>query len=169
MARLGHKGRMLKRAGAALLVLIALAWGLSIPWQWWFRGPCVRYRALYIPTDYCPGPVTYEDAYWVSELSLSGGCLVHVPRRVLRAPETRWWVQRNGWAMWWRPVWFLRQTASYLVVLPLWIPFLLIAAPTALLWWMDRRRIPPHCCQECGYNLTGNVSGVCPECGRGVR
>jgi len=20
-------------------------------------------------------------------------------------------------------------------------------------------------CQTCGYNLTGNVSGVCPECG----
>lgn len=25
--------------------------------------------------------------------------------------------------------------------------------------------IPPGCCQKCGYNLTGNVSGRCPECG----
>ena len=25
----------------------------------------------------------------------------------------------------------------------------------------------PHCC-ECGYNLTGNVSGACPECGTPV-
>ena len=24
----------------------------------------------------------------------------------------------------------------------------------------------PHC--HCGYNLTGNVSGVCPECGTAV-
>lgn len=24
---------------------------------------------------------------------------------------------------------------------------------------------PPGCCRECGYDLTGNVSGVCPECG----
>jgi hypothetical protein len=23
-------------------------------------------------------------------------------------------------------------------------------------------------CQECGYNLTGNVSGICPECGTKV-
>ena len=23
-------------------------------------------------------------------------------------------------------------------------------------------------CQQCGYNLTGNVSGVCPECGTEV-
>jgi predicted RNA-binding Zn-ribbon protein involved in translation (DUF1610 family) len=24
------------------------------------------------------------------------------------------------------------------------------------------------CCRKCGYNLTGNVSGVCPECGTPV-
>lgn len=31
-----------------------------------------------------------------------------------------------------------------------------------------RRMTPPHPpghCSHCGYNLTGNVSGVCPECG----
>ncbi len=54
--------------------------------------------------------------------------------------------------------------------LPLWIPFLLFAVPTMYLWWMylwwaDRRCIPPGHCRKCGYNLTGNVSGVCPECG----
>ena len=26
--------------------------------------------------------------------------------------------------------------------------------------------INPALCSQCGYNLTGNVSGVCPECGR---
>ena len=26
-------------------------------------------------------------------------------------------------------------------------------------------RYPTHHCQKCGYNLTGNVSGICPECG----
>ena len=25
---------------------------------------------------------------------------------------------------------------------------------------------PAHLCRQCGYDLTGNVSGVCPECGR---
>jgi hypothetical protein len=35
-----------------------------------------------------------------------------------------------------------------------------------LAWWFVRqRRIPPHCCQKCGYDLTGNTSGTCPECG----
>ncbi len=28
--------------------------------------------------------------------------------------------------------------------------------------------ITPGTCTECGYNLTGNVSGVCPECGAEV-
>jgi hypothetical protein len=30
------------------------------------------------------------------------------------------------------------------------------------------RRKPPGLCEKCGYDLTGNVSGVCPECGRSV-
>jgi predicted RNA-binding Zn-ribbon protein involved in translation (DUF1610 family) len=28
-----------------------------------------------------------------------------------------------------------------------------------------RRRLVPRLCTRCGYNLTGNVSGRCPECG----
>ena len=51
------------------------------------------------------------------------------------------------------------------VYIPIWMPFLLTAVPTAIIFWRDRRRIPAHCCQGCGYDLTGNTSGVCPECG----
>jgi hypothetical protein len=29
-----------------------------------------------------------------------------------------------------------------------------------------RRRLAAGRCVSCGYNLTGNVSGVCPECGK---
>jgi len=28
-----------------------------------------------------------------------------------------------------------------------------------------RRRLLTNLCIECGYDLTGNVSGICPECG----
>ena len=53
--------------------------------------------------------------------------------------------------------------------MPLWLPFSLIAIPTAWLWHRDRRPIsssPDHwLCLRCGYDLTGNTSGVCPECG----
>ncbi len=51
------------------------------------------------------------------------------------------------------------------VVIPIWIPFTLIALPTALLWYLDRRRIPVGHCGRCGYDLNKNVSGRCPECG----
>lgn len=39
------------------------------------------------------------------------------------------------------------------------------AALIGLCWWHEARRIPPGHCQICRYNLTGNVSGRCPECG----
>ncbi len=35
--------------------------------------------------------------------------------------------------------------------------------------WYPTVRIPPGHCQKCGYDLTGNVSGVCPECGAEAR
>ena len=53
---------------------------------------------------------------------------------------------------------------SKVFTLPLWIPLAIVAIPTAILWYRDRRP-PPGRCQECGYDLTGNLSGVCPECG----
>ena len=46
-------------------------------------------------------------------------------------------------------------------------------AATPLALFVGRRlrrvrstRVPPGTCPTCGYNLTGNVSGVCPECGK---
>ena len=61
---------------------------------------------------------------------------------------------------------FAPRTGVYSVVrVPLWLPFLLIVIPTAWLWRRDRRGFPPGHCSRCGYNLTGNISGVCSECG----
>jgi hypothetical protein len=30
------------------------------------------------------------------------------------------------------------------------------------------RRLRRGCCPACGYDLTANTSGVCPECGKAV-
>jgi len=50
--------------------------------------------------------------------------------------------------------------------IPLWLPFLLIALPTGYLFWSDhRRRKRAGHCEKCGYDLTGNTTGRCPECG----
>ena len=50
------------------------------------------------------------------------------------------------------------------IAVPYWLVFLPAILFTAILWRGDRRPPRGHC-QECGYNLTGNVTGVCPECG----
>lgn len=51
------------------------------------------------------------------------------------------------------------------LIIPLWIPLLPLLARATYVFYRDRtRRMPGHCC-KCGYNLTGNTSGRCPECG----
>ena len=44
----------------------------------------------------------------------------------------------------------------------------LVALLARLFIPQGERRIPPGFCQTCEYNLTDNVSGVCPECGTAV-
>lgn len=71
----------------------------------------------------------------------------------------------------WRPFLEVLLSGGYLhrLSMPLWLPFLVLAAyPTIALFrgpvrsWHRRRW---GYCVECRYDLTGNVSGVCPECG----
>lgn len=47
----------------------------------------------------------------------------------------------------------------------LWLPPAVFGALALPLWIADRRARLPHECPRCRYDLTGNVSGVCPECG----
>jgi hypothetical protein len=95
-----------------------------------------------------------------------------------------WWRPRNPAApnrlglAWWIPGdWpgglefgliaprFERTPDGFNLTIPIWLPMMLAAVPTTILWSYDRRRIPPGHCPKCGYNLTLNVSGECPECG----
>jgi len=66
-----------------------------------------------------------------------------------------------------QPAWFWREFgASTSVSFPLWLPLLLIALPTGFLFWSDhRKRTRMGHCTTCGYDLKGNTSGTCPECG----
>jgi hypothetical protein len=50
------------------------------------------------------------------------------------------------------PHWFL--TLMFVILPAIW-----------LFKWNRRRKIGPNTCPSCGYDLTGNESGECPECG----
>ena len=50
---------------------------------------------------------------------------------------------------------------------PIWFLILVFAIlPTIwLIKWNKRRKLGPNACPACGYDLTGNETGECPECG----
>jgi len=52
--------------------------------------------------------------------------------------------------------------------IPHWLILLVLAIPTVMFWQADRPK-PEGRCAGCGYDLTGNVSGICPECGTPVK
>ena len=60
-----------------------------------------------------------------------------------------------------------RGWAGKTLAFPIWLPSMLFGLLTLFLFlrkraWPRRRGT---LCIRCGYNLTGNTSGVCPECG----
>lgn len=86
------------------------------------------------------------------------------PNAPMGPVELRWYEAWSGFGLTWpyigtNPYW----GREYMF--PAWLILLIALVPTALLWWLDRRRPSLGHCQKCGYDLTGNVSGRCPECG----
>jgi len=53
-----------------------------------------------------------------------------------------------------------------MLVIPIVFVFTIVMLTTLLIWrpWTAARGRKGHCA-GCGYDLTGNVSGICPECG----
>ena len=70
----------------------------------------------------------------------------------------RYSASRGGWTLTmstWMPT---------LLTSPLLIPFVILMHGSH----RHRRRARAGRCVTCGYNLTGNVSGICPECGEAI-
>jgi hypothetical protein len=161
MARLRRRWRVVKWVGCIACILIAGAWACSLLFN-------MHYTSRAFGASLWRGTLILSHWPWHGD-----GLLIRV------APIKPTWTvdildfakndPNGGGLPEWSPVRFsyIRSGRfAWFFYLPLWVPFLLAAFPTAVLLWLDRRRIPPHCCQSCGYDLTGNVSGVCPECGR---
>ncbi len=60
-----------------------------------------------------------------------------------------------------------RKDFQGIIRIPVWLLVLATGLPTAILLWRDRRPKAGFC-EVCKYDLTGNESGTCPECGTAV-
>ena len=154
---------MLKWAGLVFSSVICAVWAASLHRSWWYAW---NTEFLGLTT----GPVGGGGySVFVSFIvSLSEGCVSF--------GRGDYCLSRRGSSSSWMgssmpPIAELdgRTADEWRISLPLLGPLALVVVPTACLWWFDRRRIPPGHCRKCGYNLTGNVSRVCPECGAEAR
>ena len=141
-----------KWAGLVVCMMVVVACLASIQRTFIYR---TRYTAVWLDRGFlqiCTQTVGRDpaDEEWRS-------CWI-VSRRHLPG---RWWSLRHRIGR--DP----QQKLVHLWTAPLWIPLLIAVVLTTYLWYRDRRAPPGHC-QHCGYDLTGNVSGVCPECGEKI-
>jgi hypothetical protein len=82
------------------------------------------------------------------------------PLRLLRAGTS---IHHTSWL----PNYFTWNSSTFsihIVSVPLWIPLVLCALPTMLLFYRDRKP-KPGCCATCRYDLAGLKGDKCPECG----
>ncbi|MDB5290605.1 MAG: hypothetical protein JWL69_1846 [Phycisphaerales bacterium] len=63
---------------------------------------------------------------------------------------------------------FLSVVLAFCWAAVLFMWYVLAMPGKAIRGWRDQARLARGQCLLCGYDLTGNVSGVCPECGRSV-
>ena len=146
--RLRH---ILKWVGVGMCVLILSTFIFTNIWHISRYGPrlVVQIHNAVITTAWHPQWPSDSRACWYMTNML--GFRATVPQKLgLRWSEVSW------------------QNGEPIVVIPPWLALLFVAVPTAFLFWRDSR-IPPGHCRKCGYNLMGNVSGRCPECGEACK
>ncbi len=148
MWRRSRPRTILERAGVAALALIAAAWVTS------------QNHRVQIGVR---NAEAWLDSGRVSAVWRTGRLGQRAPWRFACGPATavtRWWLPGMS------PVerFYLADRGSVGVRVSLaWLGLLMLTL-TAVLWLHDRRPPKGHC-QNCGYDLTGNRSGACPECG----
>lgn len=151
--------RVLFVSGLAGILSSTLAWGASY-WNPWLAVRRSGHRLFCLQS----GVLSVSDV-----MAYTGG---EPP-----AQNTSPVVNRGAWGFrswrtgWWPASPWFRLEPRLRIRLPLWLPLLAFLSLTTLSGWAiqrQRRRERVGLCSRCGYNLTGNVSGVCPECGEKI-
>ena len=149
MRKRSQTTRKFKWTGLAVCAIIVVAWTVSLKWHIGISWNEYQLELM-------------DGQLWLWDLYDPGGLYVGVRAEVHPAWEYRpthglpW---PKGFAYW--------IGGNRLWGIPLWL-FLITAGPPTILLWRHDRRFPKGHCQTCGYNLTGNVSGTCPECGKEI-
>lgn len=161
---LGRFIRFTKWAGMCLLVVVVCVWVAS---GWYHASICVRSKTFNVMVFVGTG----NAKVWLYMRHGPELAQVMNPRLDLRVGRRR---ARLSWADFWPRVRvnplanLVQRNPPLSVMIPFWLIALMLAIPTVILWRLDRR-VPPGRCRMCRYDLTGNVSGVCPECGTDVK
>lgn len=103
-------------------------------------------------------------------IGIASGVLVFSWSDTSISQRPEWVAVPHEPALYWRFSYEHGRFGLNILGVPLWVPLLAAALPTAWLWHRDRRGNPrnlPGHCGRCGYDLAGLPSGgPCPECGR---
>lgn len=109
------------------------------------------------------GPTNPDRLGWTWG-SLPANSLIEQP-----VPQYRWHVHFSVAGFATVSFGFRTIRSGFRLVWPCWAVVLLTAAlPARWIIARLRKRTSDYSCKACGYNLTGNTSGVCPECGAPV-
>lgn len=140
-----------KYTGTVVCGLILLVWTLSWFWQASFvRGNGFEQSMTRLDAG---AVIRFTWGPYPNQISPPDRSFT-LRREHSRMSDARWWPGHSKTS----PV-------ASLTWIPLWLPFLLLALPTALLFYLDRRP-RSGLCPSCRYDLSGVPPGPCPECGR---
>ena len=145
----------LAAAGAVAVFVLAWAfsgwWSLDVAWKSWrveLRSGLIEIAHYHFPKNLRP---------------FRGFECVPLSRLPMPMASWRWWFHVNHWLGAVGPASALGPVGTSVQV-PFWVLGVGAGGTAAFVWRRHFRR-PGHC-PKCGYDLTGNTTGVCPECGR---
>lgn len=141
-----HIRKVVKWGGLALATVLAAAWVAMV----WVRVGYAFPGGLFIALE--SGCVWYEVSATQAD-----------PGQVVCGRNPGWMTDSANGAMAWWVDW------DHGRAIPLWIPLVLVAIPTALAWRTDitaARRTRLRLCPACAYDRSGLLALTpCPECG----
>ncbi len=163
--QLSKPWRVVKWTGVVVSLLLGCGWACSVFWS----VSIGRGHGAFL---YVHGP---------DRATASAGYLYLTYHRY---GDRDWTVEANRISDRWEPDWFERfglcwrwqfeindnqrpigLASGVDLLIPFWMLCLPVSVATFVLFYLDRRPPKGHC-RNCGYDLTGNESGVCPECGK---